>query len=199
LSERTVLVVAEPELRKSCTTQVAWNTKLADPASWVVLINWNNHNTKLQDIDAATFNLDSLVELFCSAAFPKSKYTGINSSLLKQALQNSGNVTVLMDGFDEISPNNAAVIVSELMKTKVRRVWVTSRPGQRERLEKELCVAAFTWAKLSLERLKEKQHITRKTGYLAKKRKKHLRFLHYSKLFRWKMKHATRKHSLAAG
>jgi hypothetical protein len=198
VSERTVLVVAESELRKSCTTQVAWNTKLADPASWVVHINWNNHTTKLQDIDVATFNFDSLVKLLCCAAFPESKYTGINSSLLKQALQNSGNVTVLMDGFDEISPNYADVILPELMKTKVRSVWVTSRPEERKRLEKELSVAAFTQTKLSLEWLKEKQHIARKTGYLAKKRKKHLRFLPYNKLFRWKMKHPARKHSFAA-
>jgi hypothetical protein len=57
-----------------------------------------------------------------------------------------------MDGFDEISPihaDKATVILSELMKTKVRRVWVTSRPVQRERLEKELSVAAFSVKKWS--------------------------------------------------
>ena len=66
--------------------------------------------------------------------------------MLKQVLQNIGNVTVLMDGFDEISPTHAdkaVVILSKLMKTKVGKVWVTSRPVQRERLEKELSVAAF--------------------------------------------------------
>jgi hypothetical protein len=37
-----------------------------------------------------------------------------------------------MDGFDEITPTHAekaAVILSELMKTKVGKVWVTSRPA----------------------------------------------------------------------
>jgi len=48
--------------------------KLADPTSWVVRINWNDHTRKLQDIGTATLNLDSLVEFVCSAAFPKSKY-----------------------------------------------------------------------------------------------------------------------------
>jgi hypothetical protein len=44
LNERTVLVVAEPGMGKSSTTtQVAWNTKLGDPTSWVVRINWNDH------------------------------------------------------------------------------------------------------------------------------------------------------------
>jgi hypothetical protein len=107
---------------------------------------------KLQDITAATFSFESLVEFLCSAAFPESKYTDINISLLKQALQSSGNVTVLMDGFDEISPTHAdkaAVILSELMKTKVGRVWVTSRPVEKERLEKELSVIAYGIKSLS--------------------------------------------------
>ena len=153
LGERTVLVVAEPGMGKSSTTtQVAWNTKLANPTSWVVRINWNDHTRELQEINTATFNLDSLVEFLCRTAFPESKYTDINRILLKQALQNSGNVTVLMDGFDEISPTHAdkaAVILSELMKTKVERVWVTSRPVEKDRLEKELSVNAWNMKSLS--------------------------------------------------
>ena len=159
LGERTVLVVSDTGMGKSSTTtQVAWNTKLADPTSWVVRINWNDHTGKLQEIEADTFNFDSLVEFLCSAAFSDSKYTDINRNLLRQALQYSGNVTVLMDGFDEISPihmHKAAVILSELMKTKVGRVWVTSRPVQRERLEEELSVAAFNLKNLALESLEE--------------------------------------------
>jgi len=153
LDERTVLVVDEPGMGKSSTTtQVAWNTKLLDPTSWIVRINWNDHTRKLQDIDAATFNLDSLVEFLCSAAFPDPKYSDIERSLLKQALQNSGNVTVLMDGFDEISPTHedkAAAILSELKETKVRRVWITSRPVQKEKLERELSVFSFSMKRLS--------------------------------------------------
>jgi len=159
VKDRTVLVVAEPGMGKSSTTtQVAWHTKERDPASWVVRINWNDHTRKLQDIDTATFNFDSLVEFLCSAAFSESKYTDLERILLKQALQNSGNVTVLMDGFDEISPTHAdkaAVILSELMKTKVGRVWVTSRPVEKERLEKELSVIAFNMKSLSSESQKE--------------------------------------------
>jgi hypothetical protein len=153
LGERTVLVVAEPGMGKSSsTTQMAWYTKLADPTSWVVRINWNDHCRKLQAINAETFNFNSLVEFLCSSAFPESKYTDINRNLLKHALKKSGNVTVLMDGFDEICPlhaDKAAVILSQLMKTKVRRICVTSRPVQRKRLEKELSVTAFNMKSLS--------------------------------------------------
>jgi hypothetical protein len=79
LGERTVLVVDEPSMgNSSTTTQVAWNTKLADLISWVVRINWNDHTRKLHEVNAATFNLDSLVEFLCCAAFPESKYTDIN-------------------------------------------------------------------------------------------------------------------------
>jgi hypothetical protein len=151
LGERTVLVVAEPGMGKSSTTtQVARHTKQRCPTSWVVRINWNDHTGKLRKIDAKTFNLDTLVEFLCSAAFSDSKYTDINRSLLKQALQSSGKVAVLMDGFDEICPicaEKVDIILSELMKTKVGRLWVTSRPVMRETLERKLGVTAFTLKK----------------------------------------------------
>jgi hypothetical protein len=57
-----------------------------------------------------------------------------------------------MDGFEEISPlhaDKAAVILSELMKTKVGKVWVTSRPVQKETLERKLSVIAFSMKSLS--------------------------------------------------
>jgi hypothetical protein len=159
LCERTVLVVAEPGMGKSSTTtHVAWHTKLADPTSWVVRTNWNDHTRELQEINRATFNLDTLAEFLCSAAFPDSKYTDINRSLLKQALQSTGNVTVLMNGFDEISPtyaDKAAAILSTLMNTKVGRVWVTSRPGEKDILENMLSVTAFSMKKLSYTSQKE--------------------------------------------
>jgi hypothetical protein len=159
LGERTVLVVGAPGMGKSkTTTQVAWNTKLADPTSWVVRINWNDHTEKLQKFDAATFNFDSLVNFLCSAAFPIQNYTGMDRKLLKQALKYSGNVTVLMDGFDEISPTHAdkaAAVLSELIKTKAERIWVTSRPVHKEGLEELLSVIAFSVKKLSFESQRE--------------------------------------------
>ena len=153
LGERTVLVVAEPGMGKSSTTtQVAWHTKERDPTSWVVRINWNDHTGKLQDIDTEKFNIDPLVDFLCSAAFPESKYTATEKILLTQALENSGNVTVLMDGFDEISPTHAdkaTAILSEIMKSKVEKIWVTSRPVEKERLERMLSVIVFSMKKLS--------------------------------------------------
>jgi hypothetical protein len=123
-----------------------------------VRVNWNDHTAKLQEIIPSKFNFSSLVEFLCSIAFPESKYRDINRRLLKQALKKSGNVAVLMDGFDEISPTHAdkaTVILSELMKTKVERAWVTSRPVEKERLEKELSVIAFGIKKLSSESQKQ--------------------------------------------
>jgi hypothetical protein len=153
LGERTVLAVAEPGMGKSSTTrQVAWHTKFAEPTSWVVRIKWNDHIWKLQEISAATFDFNALVEFLCSTTFPESKFKDLNMILLKQALQKSGHVAVLMDRFDEASPihaDKAAVFLSELMKTKVGRVWVTSHPVEKERLEKELSVVAFNVKRLS--------------------------------------------------
>jgi len=163
LGERTVLVVAEPGMGKSSTTtQVAWHTILADPTSWVLSINWNDHTGKLQEINAATFNFDSLFEFLFSVVFAESKYTHINRSLLKQVLQNSGNVTVLMDGFDEISPllmHKDDAILSEIMKTKVGRDSVTLFTVEKERLEKEQSVSPLV-RKISHVNLKENVSIS---------------------------------------
>jgi len=176
LGVRTVLVVDEPGMGKSSTTrQVAWNTKLADPTSWVLHVNWNDHTGKLQDIDAATFNFDSLFEFLCSTAFPESKYPEINRKLLKHALQYSGNVIVLMDGFDEISPTHADkanAILSELMKTEVKRVWVTSRPVEKERLERQLSVLSFSMKRLS--RASQKEMLRTLWEYEADEKEKEL-------------------------
>ena len=123
---------------------MAWNTILADPTSWVVRINWNDHTGKLQEINAATFNFDWPVEFLFSAAFTESKYTHINRSILKQVLQNSGNGTVLIDGFDEFSPllmRKDVAILSEIMKTKFGRDSVTLLNVEKERLEKEQSVS----------------------------------------------------------
>lgn len=154
LNERTVLVVADPGMGKSSTTtQVARHTKLSDPTSWVVRINWNEHSQKLEKVNSEGFNFDQLVEFFSCVVFPESKYCKVNENLLKQALQNSGNVTVFTDGYDEISPTyaqKASVILSTLMETKVGRVWVSSRPVVKERLEKELSVIALAMKPLSI-------------------------------------------------
>jgi hypothetical protein len=118
-----------------------------------VHVNWkNDHTRNLQEIITETFRINDLVEFLCIAAFPESKFKYINSSLLKQALQINGNVTVLMDGFDEICAihvDKAAVILSELKETNVPRVCVTSHPVQKEKLEKELSVIAFNMKILS--------------------------------------------------
>jgi hypothetical protein len=153
LGERAVLVVAKKGMGKSRTTaQVAWSTKERDPTSWVVHIDWNVHGTNLQKLNTKKFNLDSLVNFFCSVAFPDSEFTDINRRLLKQALQNSGNVTVLMDGFDKIRPIHmykAAIILFVLMTSEVKGVWVTSRAVQKQWLVKVLSVGAFIMKELS--------------------------------------------------
>ena len=69
-------MVAEPCMEKSSTTtKVAWNKKLADLTPMVVRINCNDNTRKLQEINTATFNFDSLIEFLCNAAFTESKYT----------------------------------------------------------------------------------------------------------------------------
>jgi hypothetical protein len=103
--------------------------RLSEDCIRVAPKSWNELIRKLQEINAATFNFDSPFEFLCSAASTESKYIDINRNLFKQALRNSGNVTVLMVG---TNADKAAAILSEIMKIKMGKVWVTSRPVQTE-------------------------------------------------------------------
>src|SRR5699024_5458473 len=71
------------------------------------------------------------------------------SRLVKWRLVQTGGVVVLFDGFDEISPSYAEVVIQlirTLKETRVEQIWVTTRPHCREDLERELETFAL-WLK----------------------------------------------------
>jgi hypothetical protein len=56
-----------------------------------------------------------------------------------------------MDGLDEISSIHGDKVLSKLMENNLGRVWVTSRPVAKDRLERKLSVIAWSMKKLSLQ------------------------------------------------
>jgi len=61
-----------------------------------------------------------------------------NKNLLKQSLQKSGNVTVLMDGFDDVCPIHADKAAAILTESGERMGYVTYC-GERETSKEVVC------------------------------------------------------------
>ncbi|XP_069670304.1 uncharacterized protein [Periplaneta americana] len=99
LSDKVKLLVAHPGMGKSTEiVNLAQEFKRHDPACWVVTVVLNEHTDYLSKCG------DSAVELLLQAGKFTSDFT---TSLFKHELHHGGNIVILIDGFDEISPGYA--------------------------------------------------------------------------------------------
>ncbi|XP_069672165.1 uncharacterized protein [Periplaneta americana] len=146
LSEKVVLIVAEPGMGKSTELlHLAKKLREKDESAWVIWLNLNDHSEYLNQNDPTAF------ELLCRAG---KLDTVFQKSVFEHALYKKGNVTILLDGFDEISPKYAEkgiAIIKTLKTTKCEKLWVSSRHIMKNKLESELSVLAFMMKPFSRE------------------------------------------------
>ncbi|XP_069680419.1 uncharacterized protein [Periplaneta americana] len=133
-----VLLVSEPGMGKSTElAHFALELKITDPSRWVVRVNLNDYGDDFRQHES------SVIELLVKAGKINTKFQRF---LFKHEISNGGNVDVMLDGFDEISPKFVEKVLSmlrELAGTNIKKVWVTSRPVTRETLELELSSLPF--------------------------------------------------------
>ncbi|KAJ4443200.1 hypothetical protein ANN_04867, partial [Periplaneta americana] len=138
LPPQVLLLLAKPGMGKSTElVNLAQDLKLSDPACWVVNVVLNNHTDYLKEQKL------SAVELLLRAGKFKTEF---EKSLFKHELEHGGNIVILMDGFDEISPDYEQKVIEmlrELSCTKYKKLYITSRPMMRETLERELFSLSF--------------------------------------------------------
>nr|CAD7265239.1 unnamed protein product [Timema shepardi] len=147
LEDNLVLVIAEPGMGKSSLLKhVAAETKLTDPSKFVLYINLNDDDKtdfldeiELSDIDASTTK---------EFIFGSSKYEEDDSKgqILEYFFGDFHDTIVLMDSFDEISPDysdKVCALIGEIRKSGVETLWVTSRPSMNNYLEDELSVLSY--------------------------------------------------------
>ncbi|PSN47946.1 hypothetical protein C0J52_10325 [Blattella germanica] len=145
-----VLILAEPGMGKSTeTSQFAMTVKDNDPTKWVVTVYLNDHVAFLSQ------NESSIIELLLEAG----KFnTDFQKHLFKDQILYHGNVIVLFDGFDEISPDYAEkviLMIKELIEVKNIKVWVTSRLLMKDKLEQELKTLPFEFMPFTEDNKKE--------------------------------------------
>ncbi|CAG2059174.1 unnamed protein product, partial [Timema podura] len=147
LEDNLILVIAEPGMGKtSLLKHVAAETKLSDPSKLVLYINLNDNDKtdfldeiELSDIDAST----TKEFIFGSS---KDKKDDSKGPLLEYFFDDFHNTIILMDSFDEISPDysdKVCALIYEIRKSGVETLWVTSRPSMNNYLEDELSVLSY--------------------------------------------------------
>ncbi|KAJ4425830.1 hypothetical protein ANN_27456 [Periplaneta americana] len=139
LSDKIKLLVAYPGMGKSTEIlNLAQEFKRHDPACWVVTVVLNEHTDYLSKCG------DSAVELLLQAG----KFTSdFATSLFKHELYHGGNIVILVDGFDEISPDYAGKVLHMLeqliMECKFKQLWITSRTLMKDTLEEKFSCLSF--------------------------------------------------------
>ncbi|PSN55708.1 hypothetical protein C0J52_09025 [Blattella germanica] len=146
--DRVLLITAEPGMGKSTLlTHLTKQTQIRHPNIWVVRIDINYHSKLLHRIKLDGFTDNDAIELLSSAAgINGSHCIGLASNLFRHCCFSTGNMAVLVDGIDEVSPsyfNEVIKILIVLSKTKISKIWLTSRPFLKSELEYALGITSY--------------------------------------------------------
>jgi len=153
---RTILVIDEPGMGKSTLlTHLAKETQQRHPNIWIVRVNINNYTRILHEIKTKGFDENSAFKLLIEAAqIKESDSVQLEKQLFNYIYKSTGNMAVLIDGVDEVGPHYAEEIIRFLRilsKTKIRKIWITSRNFMKDQLEQETQCQSYSLLPFSVE------------------------------------------------
>ena len=136
-NNRTMLLVAEPGMGKSTfLSYMEHEIKKCKPAVWVLRINLHEHTRALDNNEFEKDCIDKF--LWDVAQSPEKDSLKLVELIFTESLKRTGNVVVLLDGFDEISPEYSRkvdVLIREIKERTAAKLWVSSRSSYRLKLE----------------------------------------------------------------
>jgi energy-coupling factor transporter ATP-binding protein EcfA2 len=153
---RIILIIDEPGMGKSTLlTHLAQQTRELHPNMWIVRVNINKYTKILDKLQTKGCDEKGVIKLLTEAAQIK-KIDGVffEGRLFNYTYNSTGNMAVLIDGVDEVSPDyteEVTQVLKTLSKTKIKRIWVTSRNLVRDRLETELKCQSYSLVPFSDE------------------------------------------------
>jgi predicted NACHT family NTPase len=147
--DRTMLLVAEPGMGKSTfLSYMAHEIKKWNPSVWVLKINLNEHTNELENTEFEQECFDKCKNFLWNAAHsPEQDALKVTKEIFLQALEQSGKVVILLDGFDEISPDyspKVKKVISALKDKTASKIWISSRFSYQQDLENILGKFACT-------------------------------------------------------
>jgi ankyrin repeat protein len=156
-SKQKIIIISDPAGMGKSTllNSLANQIKEKLPHIWVIRLDLSNYSKEFEKkikakLDSNT-DVDFLKELMQS--LPETNFkSNFENKLLTAALEETGRVVLMFDGFDEISPNYKDIVmrlIIELKKSKVDKIFLTTRPNMREELEQTLDTLSYHLKPLS--------------------------------------------------
>jgi predicted NACHT family NTPase len=142
-------------MRKSTLlTHLAKQTRERHPNLWTVRVNINNYTSLLHYIKTNGFDEKGAIKLLTEAAqIKETEGAQLERQLFNYIYNSTGNMAVMIDGVDEVSPhytNEVIQILRILSKTEIRKIWVTSRNSVKNQLEQEFQCQSYTLVPFSV-------------------------------------------------
>jgi hypothetical protein len=163
---RLVIISDTPGMGKSTlTTRLAVKLKEQNSNLWVFKIDLNDcspflktkNDTKKSYFTTPKETISFLLEML--ELNGATKKDTLERELITISLTKYGNITILFDGFDEISPTYKDIVlglVTALQEyTKFQKLVITTRPHVKNELEERLNVISFQMKPLKEEEQKE--------------------------------------------
>jgi hypothetical protein len=153
---RVILVTDEPGMGKSTLlTHLAKQTRKRHPDMWIVRVNINNYTRILNELKTNGCDETGAIKLLTEAAkVQETDGLNLERRLFDNYCSSKGNMAVLIDGVDEVSPlytEEVIQVLKILSKTKIKRIWVTSRNTLKDRLEREFQCQSYSLLPFSEE------------------------------------------------
>jgi hypothetical protein len=147
--DRTKLLVAEPGMGKSTfLAYMAYEIKKWKPSVWVVRIHLNEHTNELEDTDFEHECIDKFKMFLWNAAHsPEQDALEVTKEIFLQTLEQTGKMVIILDGFDEISPDynpKVEMLIRTIRDKTASTIWISSRFSYRQELEDIVGKFAFT-------------------------------------------------------
>ena len=148
-NDRTMLLVAEPGMGKSTfLSYMAHKIKEREPSVWVLRINLIEHTNELEGTEFEQECINECKEFLWSAApSPDPNSLKVTKKIFLQALEQTGKLVIILDGFDEISleySHKVERIIRVIRDETASKVWISSRFPNRQGLEDILGKFALT-------------------------------------------------------
>jgi len=140
--KRVMLIADKAGMGKSnLLTHLSKRIMETFPAHWFVRVDLNNYTDLLEVQKERKLDKGDVVE-FLSKEVLKLK-SHLEEELFKKNFEENivNKVVVMVDGFDEISPNYKQTVIDMLQilkQTSLEQLWVTTRPHLKEDLEDNL-------------------------------------------------------------